>query len=155
MSDALQCPYCGEEMRFDADSVHVWMRCDKCLAHSPKVKRPDYHNTEFPFESWAAFWAHCRELAEEAASKRPLRKPMTLEEANKSDHPVWMEFKDYRTANGWQEGMYSALHWVARVYAGLKNPVFGVHYRPWAFKPTDEEMDAAAWETKDDERSED
>lgn len=33
------CPWCNEQMRFDADSVHVWYKCDKCLAQSPKAIR--------------------------------------------------------------------------------------------------------------------
>ena len=35
----LTCPWCGEEMRFDADSVHCWYKCDNCLATSPKALR--------------------------------------------------------------------------------------------------------------------
>ena len=38
-SEELKCPWCGEEMRFDADSVHCWYKCDHCLAGSPKVER--------------------------------------------------------------------------------------------------------------------
>ena len=35
----LTCPWCGEQMRFDGDSVHVWYKCDNCLAISPKARR--------------------------------------------------------------------------------------------------------------------
>lgn len=38
-SDQVVCPWCGEEMRFDADSVHVWYKCDNCFAISPKAIR--------------------------------------------------------------------------------------------------------------------
>ena len=34
-----KCPWCGAEMRFDADSIHVWFKCDNCLAASPKAYR--------------------------------------------------------------------------------------------------------------------
>lgn len=47
-----KCPWCGHEMRFDADSVHVWFKCDSCLASSPKTERvwiSDKHNSE----NWA------------------------------------------------------------------------------------------------------
>lgn len=38
-NELLTCPWCGEKMRFDADSVHVWYKCDNCLSISPKAKR--------------------------------------------------------------------------------------------------------------------
>ena len=38
-NELLTCPWCGEQMRFDADSVHVWYKCDNCLATSPKARR--------------------------------------------------------------------------------------------------------------------
>lgn len=63
MSELPKCPYCGEKMRLDADSVHIWMKCDNCLSCGPKETRPDYRNAEFPFEDWNAFWDKCRELA--------------------------------------------------------------------------------------------
>lgn len=47
-----KCPWCGHEMRFDADSAHVWFKCDSCLASSPKTERvwiSDKHNSE----NWA------------------------------------------------------------------------------------------------------
>ena len=34
-----KCPWCGAEMRFDADGIHVWFKCDNCLAASPKAYR--------------------------------------------------------------------------------------------------------------------
>lgn len=37
--ELLTCPWCGEQMRFDADSVHVWYKCDNCWANSPKARR--------------------------------------------------------------------------------------------------------------------
>lgn len=63
MNPLPKCPYCGEKMRLDADSVHIWMKCDNCLSCGPKETRPDYRNAEFPFEDWNAFWDKCRELA--------------------------------------------------------------------------------------------
>lgn len=38
-NELLTCPWCGEQMRFDGDSVHVWYKCDNCLAISPKARR--------------------------------------------------------------------------------------------------------------------
>lgn len=80
---------------------------------------------------------------------KPLRKPMTLTEANSCQDPVWIEFKIFDTANGWRSGMCDALHWASRVYKGLQTvPQFGVHYRIWAFRPTAEEREAAPWEER-------
>ena len=39
VANAPDCPWCGEKMRFDADSVHCWFKCDNCLAASPKALR--------------------------------------------------------------------------------------------------------------------
>lgn len=70
MIELPKCPYCGEMMRFDADSVHVWMKCENCLSCGPKVCSQDYKNSVFPFASWSEFWYKCRELAIEAALRR-------------------------------------------------------------------------------------
>lgn len=78
---------------------------------------------------------------------RPIRKPMTLTEANSCQDPVWIEFRHFESANGWREGLSDALWWASRVYRGLNStPRFGVHYKIWAFCPTDEERAAAPWE---------
>ena len=37
--ELLTCPWCGEQMRFDADSVHCWYKCDNCFSISPKARR--------------------------------------------------------------------------------------------------------------------
>ena len=38
-NELLTCPWCGEQMRFDADSVHCWYKCDNCFSISPKARR--------------------------------------------------------------------------------------------------------------------
>lgn len=50
-SEELKCPWCGEEMRFDADSVHCWYKCDHCLAASPKVERV-WDTTKHAIANW-------------------------------------------------------------------------------------------------------
>lgn len=80
------------------------------------------------------------------ALDRPMQKPLTLEEVNKYDEPVWIEFKVFSSANGWREGISDVLYWVQRVYKDMSNPVMGVVYRLWRCKPTDEERSAAPWE---------
>ena len=50
-NDFLTCPWCGEQMRFDADSAHCWYKCDNCLATSPKAKRM-WDNGKTNRENW-------------------------------------------------------------------------------------------------------
>lgn len=80
------------------------------------------------------------------ALDKPMQKPLTLEEVNKYDEPVWIEFKVFSSANGWREGISDVLYWVQKVYKDMSNPVMGVVYRLWRCKPTDEERSAAPWE---------
>lgn len=75
-----------------------------------------------------------------------LRKPMTLTEANLHLSRVWVEFRHFKEANGWRNDLLDALYWVDRVYDKVRAPEFGVHYRLWAFRPTEEERKAAPWE---------
>ena len=78
---------------------------------------------------------------------RPLNKPLTLKEVNQHQDPVWIEFRCFDMANGWRDGIYAALFWVTRVYKGLETvPRYGVHFRLWLCKPSDEERAAAPWE---------
>lgn len=81
------------------------------------------------------------------ALDKPMQKPLTLEEINKFDEPVWIEFKIFSSANGWREGISDALYWAQRVYQDMFNPELGKHYRMWRRKPTGEERSAAAWES--------
>lgn len=79
--------------------------------------------------------------------QKPMQKPLTLKEVNKYDEPVWIEFKVFSSANGWREGIFDVLYWVQKVYKGMSNPEMGVVYRLWRCKPTDEEMEAAPWQS--------
>ena len=162
-----KCPYCGETMDFDADSVHIWMKCNNCLASSPKLYRPDWRNPEFPFASWSDFWEKCKEIAARKAMCRPLQKPLTLQEVLDVDDCVlssWWEVKRYPEPYSYVECN------PAEVYGGLidgydsekANPRTHVReagddwcfpvdeynktWRCWATKPTDEEREAAPWE---------
>lgn len=81
------------------------------------------------------------------ALDKPMQKPLTLTEANSYQEQLWIEFKIFKEASGWREGLCDALNWAHRVYKDLKRePEFMVHYRLWRHKPTDEEGEAAAWE---------
>ena len=79
------CPYCGQPMRLDADSCHIWMKCDNCLSSSPKVDRPDKNEFEPAPISWFLYWSKCNEGAiseihNHQNKKRQINKPLTKAE---------------------------------------------------------------------------
>ena len=64
------------------------------------------------------------------ALEKPMQKPLTLTEANSYQEPLWIEFRDFKEANGWRDGLCDALNWAHRVYKDLKREAeFMVHYR--------------------------
>lgn len=82
------------------------------------------------------------------ALEKPMQKPLTLTEANSYQDPMWIEFKVFKEASGWRDGLCDALNWAHRVYRDLNREAeFMVHYRLWRHRPTDEEREAAAWES--------
>ena len=82
------------------------------------------------------------------ALEKPMQKPLTLTEANSYQDPLWIEFRVFKEASGWMDGLCDALNWANRVYKDFKREaVFMEDYRLWRHRPTDEEREAAAWET--------
>lgn len=82
------------------------------------------------------------------ALDKPMQKPLTLTQANSYQDPMWIEFKVFKEASGWMDGLCDALNWAHRVYKDFKREaVFMEDYRLWRHRPTDEEREAAAWET--------
>lgn len=82
------------------------------------------------------------------ALDKPMQKPMTLTEANSYQDPLWIEFRVFKEASGWMDGLCDALNWAHRVYKDFKREaVFMEDYRLWRHRPTDEERGAAAWLT--------
>lgn len=82
------------------------------------------------------------------ALEKPMQKPLTLTEANSYQDPMWIEFKVFKEASGWRDGLCDALNWAHRVYRDLNREAeFMVHYRLWRHRPTDEEREASAWES--------
>ena len=78
---------------------------------------------------------------------KAIQKPLTLTEANSYQDPMWIEFKVFKEASGWRDGLCDALNWAHRVYRDLNREAeFMVHYRLWRHRPTDEERAAAKWE---------
>lgn len=81
------------------------------------------------------------------ALDKPMQKPLTLTEANSYQEQLWIEFKNFKDASGWREGLCDALNWAHRVYKDFKREaVFMEDYRLWRHRPTDEEREAAKWE---------
>lgn len=79
---------------------------------------------------------------------KPMQKPLTLTQANSYQDPMWIEFKVFKEASGWRDGLCDALNWAHRVYRDFNREAeFMVHYRLWRHRPTDEEREAAAWES--------
>ena len=63
-NELLTCPWCGEKMRFDADSVHCWFNCDNCLAASPKALRA-WDVAKSTKDNWADNEQHALRLTKE------------------------------------------------------------------------------------------
>ena len=65
----LTCPWCGEQMRFDGDSVHVWYQCDNCWANSPKARRV-WKNEKSNKENWNKNKANALLLIRKSEAKK-------------------------------------------------------------------------------------
>lgn len=64
MANLPDCPWCGEKMRFDADSVHCWFKCDNCLAASPKALR-EWDVAKSTKDNWTDNEQHALRLTKE------------------------------------------------------------------------------------------
>lgn len=155
MDEKVLCPYCGPwnghpdgvEMRlqnlFAGQSCRYWWyQCPECGSRTPVVK------------------LHCS-MAHEAeritgktAFRRfqPMQKPLTLEEAIEAEY-VWMQSR-VTTQSGYvrvvlYENKYER---VCAYRAGDNEPDmiradwYGIIWRCWRTRPTDEERAAAKWE---------
>lgn len=140
------CPWCVSEMRLHYESYvrddgglyYYVCTNEKCFSHSPI-------NEE-------------KELAYAAALRRPLQKPLTLEEACGSEEPcVYLEEKDGGIFAAWVKAyektmlyLYSKREDVCAISTFAKHELFEKQkynktWRCWATKPTDEERKAAKW----------
>lgn len=81
------------------------------------------------------------------ALDKPMQKPLTLHQLSIHQGKMWVEFKEFSSANGWQDGLVETLFWTDKVFEGFKRCEYLVHWRCWASRPTDEEREAAAWES--------
>lgn len=88
------------------------------------------------------------------ALDKPMQKPLTLEEAINSEWTVWVEINGWtnpRAGDVWAskrlEGyaMFAFVGESPRSHAAMNR--YGKGWRCWASRPTDEEREAAAWES--------
>lgn len=121
--DKVYCPWCGSEMELehygiDEDESFVY-ECPDCAAQSPI--------------------SYSAESALATALARPLQKPLTLEEAKK-ELALWFEYQanTFNTSACLYPELYSSDYRAESKY--------GIGWRCWATKPTDEEREAAKWE---------
>lgn len=76
---------------------------------------------------------------------KQMLKPMSLSQLNAYQGPVWVEFMQFTSANGWQDGVMSALLWSERVFNGFTRHEYGKLWRCWEKKPSLKERAFAPW----------
>lgn len=139
------CPM-GHEMELIQIAAGGWRYvCTRC-ATSFRAKKSTSCGWLSPIKS-------TKERAYEAATKRPMQKPLTLEELEQSvwQIPCWVEERD---GDLFPEVLdRDSMGYFGRIDAAHDRPI--IHYlkfrinetwRCWASHPTDEERAAAAWE---------
>lgn len=147
MIDLKSCPFCNGTGRLTRNKVMVrgvsrraaWVYCLDCNIKTGYFFRDeDEHYCLHAAEAW---------------NRRPLQKPLTLEELQ-PDTYAWIEFKDNREEFHPVRFGYNDLFGNAKLYfklcsAGrhfIDDCGYNVYWRAWASKPTDEECAAAEWE---------
>ena len=163
MKDKVLCPYCGSEMGFGTEhkfpnQLYFIARyiCTECGATSPRQVHTDHERA--------------KELTKEAALKRfkPLQQPLPwakVIELGKHPHTIlWIEASTHEShyvSEGWYEpftqgevdknGVFRFTDNIKFYRPGRDNPheflstLYGVEFRCWATKPTEEERKAAEW----------
>jgi hypothetical protein len=88
------------------------------------------------------------------ALDKPMQKPLTLEEATGSDWTVWIEIEGWEHSQACDVWISEKLDGYAKVAligqskrAHVALERYGKGWRCWASRPTDEEREAAAWES--------
>lgn len=142
-----RCPYCGEVMKIHADEFYGgcfaigYAYCAACGCYGPSVKAATDEAVK-----------RIRDDVKAAAMRRPLQKPLTLEELKALIDPG-DEVVTYCEAKG-AERTYANI-WIGDLVIDVigyepKNTTCFEHYgktwRAWATRPTDEERAAAQWE---------
>lgn len=137
-----KCPYCGTTMILERRcSMGMFYNCPNlnCLSISPYVKRKDGEDT--------------KALCYEAALRRPLQKPLTLEELHAltgtdEEAVTFCEAQgDDRTyAHIWIKDLVICSDGEHIPKDHLVYESYGKYWRAWATRPTDEERAVAPWE---------
>lgn len=135
-----KCPYCGGEMRIErAHESGLSYACPTCWSESPFVVYK-------PCEDTAT-------ICYEAAFRRPLQKPLTKEELlalidTNEDVVTYCEAigDDHAYATIWYQGKNIDRDGEAIENDDLTWFAYGIRWRAWATRPTDEERAAAPWE---------
>ncbi len=137
-----KCPYCGTGMILERRcSMGMFYNCPnlKCLSASPYVRRKAGEDTEA--------------ICYEAALRRPIQKPLTLEELDalidSGDEVVIYIETDTHVET------YANIIYGMKIFDRygetegvdfLRFDTYGKTWRAWASRPTDEERAAAQWE---------
>lgn len=142
-----KCPM-GHEMELIQVAAGGWRYvCTRC-ATSFRAKKSTSCGWLSPIKS-------TKERAYDAATMRPLQKPLTRDEVVQViNAPVWMEFRNEFAAvnNAWAlrlQAWDESYYLVGNEINGVINPrvdKYGQSWRCWASHPTDEERAAASWE---------
>lgn len=143
--DNREAPTCqmGHKMELIQTAAGGWRYgCIKCATSYKVLKKINY--------GWLSPIKSTKERAYEAAVRRPLKKPLTLDKLKELD-VVWLEDKDKTFAIPalreyvplhdadalflMSGGRYVFVDWID----------YGSRWRAWAQEPTDEERSAAPW----------
>ena len=148
MEDKVLCPYCGSEMKRWTEyelpnQTYFTVRyiCGECGATSPQQVHTDRERAN--------------ELAKEEALKRfkPLQKPMTLEEASGTNEFVWIETITNKfvcpcdLCYAPEGGRRLTAYMIGDIFQLYYESQYNKTWRCWATKPTEEERQAAEWDT--------
>lgn len=140
------CPYCGTEMRIFTHTVcnmllaHGYAICPECGSTGPRV---------IPEDVWDIEGDQLREAVKKETLRRPLQKPLTLEDVLKIDdygEAWWVEYEAGFVA---PTILNNDCHqYGEQILDGFTFELadYGKTWRAWASRPTDEERAAAPWE---------
>lgn len=146
-----RCPYCGGEMYADGNSTCRWYMCPRCLSGSP---RKIINKTEYPIARLAVIAA--LQKARKAAMQRWQEPNDYLVRAEVLDRckqgaearPLWVEFRRNDQRSRWMvvdtPPTVFGTDTVKNYFADMCEQ-YGILWRCWLRKPTQEEMDAVPW----------
>lgn len=133
-----RCPYCGGEMeKQDYGRVCFWRRCPKCRATSPSANTAE--------EAYAAAMQRWREPNDYLVRAEVLDRCKQGAEAR----PLWVEFRRNDQRSRWMvvdtPPTAFGTDTVKNYFADMCEQ-YGILWRCWLRKPTQEEMEAVPWE---------